>query len=343
MKASIAELSRISGGLPADIRLYLIAGPDEATAEALGAKLVTAAGPDAERVDMAGSACKDDPAALTTASSSLSLFAAARVIRLSINGAGDECLGAVEALLEADSSDAPVVAVAGSMSNKSKLMKLAEASPHARATVCYQPKRPELIAIAVNVARDQHLRLANAEAAMLVDLVDGDQALMGREIEKLSIYLDAGEGRQRQATPEAIRALGAASHDEDVSEVVNTVLSGKTAGLQPMFARIASAGVNEIRLIRSLAIRVTLLARLRARVESGENPKALVDDKRNGVFWLEKDAVVAQLRIWDATRIARLMSRLLACEHDLKASGTPGGVLFRQLLVDIAHMAARVR
>ena len=44
-----------------------------------------------------------------------------------------------------------------------------------------------------------------------------------------------------------------------------------------------------------------------------------------------------------SVRIARLMSRLLDCERSLKASGTAGGVLFRKLMTDIAHQAARAR
>ena len=65
--------------------------------------------------------------------------------------------------------------------------------------------------------------------------------------------------------------------------------------------------------------------------------------RTSGIFWKERDAVTAQLHIWDSVRIARLMSRLLDCERALKASGTAGGVLFRKLMTDIAHQAARAR
>ena len=65
--------------------------------------------------------------------------------------------------------------------------------------------------------------------------------------------------------------------------------------------------------------------------------------KSSGVFWKERDAVTAQLHIWDSVRIARLMTRLLDCERALKSSGTAGAVLFRKLMTDIAHQAARAR
>ena len=69
----------------------------------------------------------------------------------------------------------------------------------------------------------------------------------------------------------------------------------------------------------------------------------VVAAKSSGVFWKERDAVTAQLHIWDSVRIARLMTRLLDCERALKSSGTAGAVLFRKLMTDIAHQAARAR
>ena len=120
-------------------------------------------------------------------------------------------------------------------------------------------------------------------------------------------------------------------------------MTGKVADLPAMLASAEAVGVADIRLLRALAIRVQLLARLRAEVDGGQHPRTLVDDKRHGIFWKEKDAVTAQLRLWDSIRLARLMTLLLACERALKSSGTAGSVLLQRLLVDVARQAARAR
>src|SRR3546814_9398962 len=91
-----------------------------------------------------------------------------------------------------------------------------------------------------------------------------------------------------------------------------------------MGTKAAAVGVAEIRIIRALAIRALALARLRAEVDGGAHPATVVAARSSGIFWKERDAVTAQLHIWDSVRIARLMSRLLDCERALKASGTPG-------------------
>ncbi|WP_077146559.1 DNA polymerase III subunit delta [Sphingopyxis sp. KK2] len=326
-----------------DQRFILLTGPDDATMEVLAAKLTGLAGKDAERLDLTSSQMSQDPSLLAAEAASMSLFAGARIIRLDILGSGDDCLAAVEALLAADSAINPVIATGASVTAKSKLVKLVEGSDHGVAAICYQPDRRALIGIAMAAADEQGLRLGNAEAQLLVDLVSGDQALMRRELEKIALYLDAGRDRQRQVAAADIAALGAATHEEDVSEVINTALGGKVRDLPAMFATAAAVGVAEIRIIRALAIRAAQLARLRAEVDAGAHPSTVVSARSSGVFWKEQAAVTAQLHIWDSVRIARLMSRLLDCERSLKASGTAGGVLFKKLVTDIAHQAARAR
>ncbi|MGV1685072.1 DNA polymerase III subunit delta [Sphingopyxis sp. NJF-3] len=337
-----AEIERQTRLDPA-VRLTLLTGPDEATMNAVAARLVALAGKEAERLDLSSSQLGQDPSLLAAEAASMSLFATERVIRLEIMGSGDDCVEAVAALLAADTAVNPVVATGATVTAKSKLVKLIEGSTTGIAAICYQPDRRALVGIAIAAAEEQGLRLANAEAQLLVDLVSGDQALMRRELEKIALYLDAARDRQRQVTAADIAALGAATHEEDVSECINVALGGKVRELPDMLAKAAAVGVAEIRIIRALAIRTMQLARLRAEVDAGAHPATVVAARSSGVFWKEQSAVTAQLHIWDSLRVARLMSRLLDCERALKASGTAGAVLFRKLMTDIAYQAARAR
>jgi DNA polymerase-3 subunit delta len=325
------------------VRLILLTGPDEATMAAVAGHLIGLAGKEAERLDLTGSQLSQDPSLLAAEAASMSLFSPSRIIRLEISGSGDDSLAAVEALLAADTAINPVIATGVSVTAKSKLVKLVEGSNQAVAAICYQPDRRALVGIAMSAAQDEGLRLANGEAQLLVDLVSGDQALMRREIEKIALYLDAAPDRQRQVTPADIAALGAATHEEDVSECINVALGGKVRELPDMLSKAAAVGVAEIRIIRALGIRAMQLARLRDEVDAGAHPATVVSARSSGVFWKEQSAVTAQLHIWDSLRIARLMTRLLDCERALKTSGTAGAVLFRKLMTDIAHQAARAR
>src|SRR3546814_6341177 len=117
----------------------------------------------------------EDGARLSAEGSSVWLFADSRVIRLENVGIGDYCLAAVDTLLAADTAINPVIATGASVTAKSKLVKLIEGSDHAVAAICYQPDRRALVGIAMAAAEEQGLRLANAEAQLLVDLVSGDR------------------------------------------------------------------------------------------------------------------------------------------------------------------------
>ena len=287
-----ADLERQTRLDPA-LRFTLLTGPDEATMAAVAGHLIGLAGKEAERLDLTGSQLSQDPSLLAAEAASMSLFSPSRIIRLEIAGSGDDSLAAVEALLAADTAINPVIATGASVTAKSKLVKLVEGSSSAVAAICYQPDRRALVGIAMSAAQDEGLRLANGEAQLLVDLVSGDQALMRREIEKIALYLDAAPDRQRQVTPADIAALGAATHEEDVSECINVALGGKVRELPDMLSKAAAVGVAEIRIIRALGIRAMQLARLRDAVDAGAHPATVVSARSSGVFWKEQSAVTA--------------------------------------------------
>lgn len=127
MKANRGQIERAldapGQGASADIRFYLLYGPDEAGSQSLAKRLERAMGPQAERVDLDGATLKDDPARLADEAASFSMFGDKRWIRVS--GMGEESVPALTALLEAEAAGNPVIAVAGALKATSKLVKLA--------------------------------------------------------------------------------------------------------------------------------------------------------------------------------------------------------------------------
>ena len=70
--------------------------------------------------------------------------------------------------------------------------------------------------------------------------------------------------------------------------------------------------------------RMALLARLRAEVEQGSSPAAVMASSGKSLFWKEKDEVGRQLGRWRADLLAKAMARLLEAERQVKASGGIG-------------------
>ena len=336
------DMARLLGNPDPAIRFYLLAGEDEAGSRTLFRTLENIMGPDAERVDLTSSKLKDDPALLASEAASISLFGGARYIRVLVETSGDNMVDAVDALLKADVAGNPVVAIAGTLTPKAKLLKLADDSPLARACISYMPDERNIVGIVQGIAQEHHVWASPDVARMIGGMVANDRTLIANELEKIALYLDAGPDNVLEVTHGTLQKLGAETLEEDIGEAIDVTLGGNARLLQPMLTRMDATGVNEIRLIRALAIRVQMLAGLRAEVERGSSPHAVVEGTRS-IFWKDKKAVKDQLGLWDAAKLSRIETRLYEAEQAIKASGTAGGILLRQLLAEIVMLGARAR
>ena len=151
------EMARLLGNPDPAIRFYLLAGEDEAGSRTLFRALESAMGSDAERVDLTSSKLKEDPALLASEAASISLFGGARYIRVTVETSGDNMVDAVAALLQAEVAGNPVVAIAGTLTPKAKLLKLIDDSPLARACISYMPDDRNIVGIVQAIAQEKHV------------------------------------------------------------------------------------------------------------------------------------------------------------------------------------------
>mgnify|MGYP003557979353 CR=1 FL=1 len=327
------------------IRLYVFGGPDESGSRALLALVARAMGPEAERIDLTPSKLRDDPAILPDEAASISMFGGARWICITLlSGSGDEILPAVEALLAATAAGNPVVVVGGGLTNRSKLTKLADKHPLAISVTSYLPEGAEADRIAEALAAPLGLKLDRDVARMIVGATGSDRGLMAQEITKLALYCDATPDQPQRADMASWSAIGADLAEEDVGDAVNIVLGGQVAALPDLFATIEATGLSDIRLVRALATRALILARLRAQVDGGHSIAQAMDSPAGkAIFWKEQKSVGQQVNLWRGGQVARLISRLHQLERDLKAPDNAGTLLLRVGLTDICRQASSFR
>ncbi|HEX8655757.1 MAG TPA: DNA polymerase III subunit delta [Allosphingosinicella sp.] len=341
MKANRPQLDRALRS-PAETRFFLFHGPDESGSRALAGALKAAAGSDAERVDLAGSDLRQDPARLADEAASLSLFGGARYIV--VEPAGDEVVPAVEALIEAPRAGNPVALVAGALRPTSKLLKLALAEPSALAFASYVPEGRDADRLVADMARAEGLIVRPDLARRLAESCAGNRALIAQELGKLALYADASPEAPRPLDHDALDAVGAASEEGDLSRLVDSVGSGDSALLQAELLRLRSEGIEGIPLIRAVLRRMLLLTRLRGEVEAGNAVGAVMaSPAAKSIFWKEKDAVAGQLGRWRADLLARTVSRLVEAERQVKASGGLSALAADEELFAICRQAARLR
>lgn len=340
MKADRAKIER---GLkaPGETRLFLLYGPDEAGSRGLVKVLAEAMGDGAERIDLTGAELRADPARLADEAAAISMFGDKRWIL--VEQAGDEVLGAVEALLEAAAAGNPVVIVAGALKPASKLLKLALADASTLAFASYVPGARDAGRLVVELARAHGLEVRGDAASRIAESAGGNRAVIEQELAKYALYLDAAPGAVKALDHDAIDAVGADSDEGDLSRLVESVAGGDAAALESEIARLRSEGIEGVTLIRAVLRRMTLLARLRAEVEQGSNVGAVMASSGKSLFWKEKETIGAQLGRWRADLIAKSISRLVEAERQVMRPGGPGIVAADAELFAICRQAGRLR
>jgi len=326
---------------PGDIRFFLLHGPDEAGSRALAKMLGAALGTEAERIDLSGAELRGDPARLADEAASISMFGGARWIL--VEPAGDEAVPALEALLEAPAAGNPVVLVAAGLKPASKLLKLALGAPAAMAFASYPPDGREAGQLVLGLARGLGLILRPDVAGRIAAGCSGNRAIIEQELAKFALYAGASPEAPKPIDHDVVDALGAAADEGDLSRLVDSAAGGNAAALEAELVRLHAEGLEGITFLRAMLRRMALLARLRAEVERGAEPGAVMASAGKSIFFKEKDGIERQLRRWPAALIAKAMTRLSDAERQVKSAGAVGPVAADAELFAICRQAARLR
>lgn len=340
MKANRGQIEKALAS-PADTRLFLLHGPDEAGSRALVQRLAAAMGPEAERIDLSGAELKSDPARLADEAAAFSMFGGARWIL--VEQAGDEATGALEALLEAPAAGNPVAIVAGSLRPASKLLKLALAAPTAMAFASYAPEARDADRLVADLARDHGLHIRGDVARRIAEAAGGNRAIIAQELAKFALYLDASPEGPKTLDHETVDAIGAGGEEGDLSRLVNGAAGGDAELLDAEIARLRAEGQEGITLIRAMLRRMTLLARLRAEVEQGSRVADVMASSGKSLFWKEKDEIARQVGRWRGNLVAKAIGRLLEAEREVMRPGGAGIVAADSELFAICRQAARLK
>ena len=315
-----------------DVRLYLFHGADEAGAGELARQLI-ASMPAAERVDLDGAALKREPGRLADEAASMSLFGEARLIRAA--PIGEESLEAVTLLLDAERSGNPVVAVAGGVKASGKLVTLANGNARAVSVACYPPSAADLDKAVQALLHESGLRPAPGLARRLAEAAGGDRAVIAREVEKLALYLDAAPDRPRDATGEALDAIGADNGEAALGGAVDALIDGRPGELGAALTQLDSGGASAIPWLRGLQRRLVTLGDMRAAVDRGEPAEAVM--KRHRIFFREEARTARELRRWSAPRIAAALDRVRTAELTAMSAAAPGAIAAEHMAVEIAR------
>ncbi len=336
MKGGKAELAALLKRVDPSLRLILLYGPDEAQARDIAGKLaaqLTDPSDPMTRIDLLPDQLKSDPGRLADEAAAVSMFGGIRLIR--VDGAAEESAEAVGLLLNAPAAGNPVIMVAGALKKGSALVALAEASPLAQAFILYEATARDLEQVAHEAAQACGLKLGRGMAAQLVEVSGGERGVLLREIEKLALYCDAAPDRPHMAELADLDAIGARFGEADFTLLVEALLAGDARVADEQLQRQGIQGTAGIPALRAIIRQFWRLLELRALVDAGASPAAVIEAQGKRVFWKEKPALTKQLSRWTTPAIRAAIHRLLDAERAIKSSGSAGDVLAAQVMIGL--------
>ena len=338
MKATKQTIGRSVDQPDPAIRFYLFCGQDPAQARGLADRLLAALR--AERFALAAGAVKASPAALVDEAGAMSLFGGKRAIW--IEPAGEDIADGVAVLLEGPPPESPVVALAGDLKPSSGLRKLAEASKAALAFVAYALDAADAARMIADLGRRYGLKIGADVAARIAEAVGNDQAVAAQELQKFALYIDASPNSPRELGQEAIDAVGAELDSTSLQRLADLALTGSIDALAEELAGMPD-GSQAIPTVRALQRRLLMLAPIRARVERGERPDAVMTSLGKSLFWKDKPLVSRMIERWSSADIERLAERSGKLERGLIFAPVPEREALGEELLWIARAARRRR
>ncbi len=321
-------------------RVFYFCGPDESGAADAAAK-IAAHFADAEKVELAGGDLRRDPVRLGDEARSVSLFGDKRLIH--VRCAGDEAFDAVEILLASTVESWPVVIMASSATDKSRIAKLLADRPDALVTMFHPPDVRSVTGAVRNMGDAVGVRMSDDLAERIARATALDTRMARSEVEKLALYLDASPQAPRTADAAALDAVGAVSEDDSFMPLVNAVLGGDSARIGGELARMHEMELNPVGLLLAFERRAAQLAQLAGRIGPRGDINSFLESEMSArrVFFRDKGDLAQQMRRWRGRRLERLVERLVALHRTLLADNRNGELALSHGLAEIARAAAR--
>ena len=339
MKATQRDFASLAPRAAAEARVFYFCGPDDAGIHAAAAR-ITALLPDAgERIELSGAELKKDPVRLGDEARSTSLFGGARHVLVRCQG--DEAHDAVANLVEGDVEACPVLIVASGATDKSRIAKLLANRADALVAMFYPPDLRAVTGAVRAMADAAGLRMGADLAERIARGAGLDTRLAQSEVTKLALYLDAGPERPCTAEAADLAQVGAQAEDDGFAPLVDAVLGGDTRSLPGELRRMRELGLNPVGLLLAFERRAAQLAALAAKLDPGADLPALIEAevRARRIFFRDKAALSAQLRLWRGKRLNRLVETRVGLHQSLMANSQHGELLLAQGLAQIAAAA----
>lgn len=338
MKLKPADINKIISAPPSELRFILFYGPDSGLVTTRAQQATAAICSDSTDPFRISRWSEDqllgDRPKLGDDINALAMMGGRRVIR--IQPAGDKLAALLEPLLTPSKSDTLVIALAGELTPRSKLRKLAETSSHAVAIACYEDNVASRRSLIQTQCKQAQLSIDNDALEYLIENLGSDHGVSRQELEKLLLYMGPPTTEPRTVTLNHARAVIGDTAAWRIDDIADAMLLGKMERLERNFQSALQAGAVAVRILNVVSTSTRRIHALASEVEQGENPGSAIAKMRPPVPFFRKDIIAEQLRRWPRKRLDRALMLLSQAELECKSGIGADISLCRQAIWRIA-------
>ena len=331
MKGKASDTLKFAG--PEPLRLYLFHGVDVAGSRAAALRLADQLGGERTHLDPGG--LKGDPGKLVDEAAGMGLFGDRKT--LWIEPVGNDFAAAAEALLGAPATEHPVVAIAGTLTKASKLLKLVEPGKQAVALVSYEPNVREIVQDVERVLKERGLGAEAGVAERIASSCDLNREIAAQEIEKIALFI----GDAQRIGHDDIDAVGADYGETEWLRVGDAAMDGDVEAVEDALSSLSPTGTEATSLLRAMQRRIQQLLPLAARVAGGEPVARVIESQGRALFWKDKALVSRLLGRWPAPNLDRLAARVSDAERKAMLEADARKPALGEELLAIARVAQR--
>ncbi|MFT8244978.1 DNA polymerase III subunit delta [Roseomonas sp. BN140053] len=278
------------------------------------------------------------PGVLAGEAAALAMTGGRRFVR--VRDATDALAPAAREVL-AGPGEALVVLEAGELPRTSKLRALAEGPGDAVAVECWRERGAELGVSIAAILREQGVeRVEPAALEWLVEHGGEDRRMLRRELEKLALYVGAGNA----VGEEDVLACLDDSESGDLGTALMAATTGDLSRTDRALQAAFTEGTHPVAALRGALRHVQRLHLAALAVAQGQPPGTAMQALRPPVFFRDKPAFERALRLWRPDALAEAGAALLRTEVRVKSGGTgkpvPDVAVAREALMALARRAA---
>jgi DNA polymerase-3 subunit delta len=320
-------------------RIWLVYGPDSGLVSECAAEIVKTALGGAEDdpfrlVRLDGDDLAGDPQRLIDEASTIGLFGADRVIRISRTS--KQINAAVEPLLARPPEGAVIVIEGGDLSRRSPLLTLCTNAKAAVVLPCYADDARSLAEMADHALRLAGLTIDRDARDLLLASLGSDRLVSRQEIDKLIAYV--GDARQIRLADVA-ECVGDSALRE-VDTLADAVFAGNAALADHSWRRLMAEGEEAGVVLGALCRHAAQILSARMAIDAGQSRQAVLDRWRMPAP--RKKAAEVAVSQWSSAQLLSAMRALMAAAVEARRRGAIGeDVAHRAVIATLRQTGAR--